>query len=154
MLHAVTSREQKLASYFERIKKLKLGEEVEADLSKHGIVLICGYIERSVETIVIERISKKANPTVINFVKSHFKRGTNYDCEPIKQLLARFDQKWSDKFGKFMGDNENIVSSVSSAYALRNSIAHGGDGNRGLQGVLQIFDDSKLLVQALAKSTQ
>jgi RiboL-PSP-HEPN len=154
MVIGVESRERKIDAFFERVKRSNLDEETTSDLSKFAVVMICGYIERSVELVIVERISKRAQPAVVSFVKSYFKRGTNYDCEPIRQLLERFDKKWAEKFEEFLSKNGSVRESIGSAYTLRNSIAHGGEASRGLQGVLAIFVDAKCLVKALIDSTK
>jgi hypothetical protein len=97
-LQAIESRKQQLDVFFRRAAEPAISDEVRSDLAKHGIVLICGFVERSVETIIMEKIAQRAHVRVQNFVRTHFKRGTNYNCEAIAQLLDRFDLAWSTKF--------------------------------------------------------
>lgn len=92
--------------------------------------------------------------TNASFVKGHFKRGTNYDCEPICQLLERFDLDWSRKLRAFLTDNDDVVEGMSSAYTIRNSVAHGGDGGGGLKVVMDYYDAAKRLVDALVEATK
>ena len=88
---------------------------------KLGCVMICGAIERSVEILITERVGSRSAPQVNSFFKSFFKRGTNYDCEEILQLLYKFDTDWGHKFKAFMARNDEIKSGVSSTcYAVRN----------------------------------
>jgi hypothetical protein len=148
------SRIRKLDKFFERAKAKTLDDEIRSDLARHGAVLVCGFIERSVEVIILERLSNKAHPRVLNFLKSHFKRGTNYDCEPIFQLLERFDTRWSQRFRKFLTENPSLAEQITSAYSLRNSIAHGGDANRGIAGVIELYDAAKKLVDGLIQATE
>lgn len=149
---AIESRERKLDDFFARAKKC-VDVEMASDLARLGAVLCCGYVERCVEVIIIERLKVKAQDRVLQFIKAHFKRGTNYDCEAIAQLLVRFDGNWEFRFREKMKKNDQWVSSLSSLYALRNSIAHGGDMNRGLTGVISLFGDCKLVVKALVDAT-
>ena len=118
---------------------MDIEEEIQADLARYGAVLICGYVERCAEVIIIERLARKAHPRVINFVKSHFKRGTNYNCIAISELLERFDLDWARRFREFCDSNAQHVTEIESAYNLRNSIAHGGDATRGMAGVGKLF---------------
>ncbi|UVO53338.1 HEPN domain-containing protein [Sphingomonas sp. SUN039] len=154
MRHAIDSRERKLDDFFLRAKKQSIDDEITADLAKLGAVLVCGYVERCVEVIVLERLSNRAHERVIRFVKTFFKRGTNYDCETICQLLSRFDTDWDVRMRVELGRNDQWVTSLSSLYALRNSIAHGGDQNRGLAGVMALYDDCKLIVMAIEDATR
>jgi hypothetical protein len=150
---AVESRKSQLTKYFTRIERAELGEEIKADLAKHGAVLVCGYVERCVEIVIVDRLSTRAQPRVLSFIKSHFKKGTNYDCEPICQLLERFDQDWTRKFRKFLEENGGLSEQMTSAYALRNSIAHGGDANRGLAGVKELYGAAIRVIDGLIAAT-
>ena len=154
MQHAIDSRERKLDAFFKRAKKQAADDEITSDMARLGAVLACGYIERCVEVIILERLTKRAHARVLKFVKSHFKKGTNYDCEAICQLLERFESGWADSFRSQISKNEQWASSLSSLYVLRNSIAHGGDQNRGLAGVETLYEDCKVIVKALVEATR
>lgn len=149
MIFAVEARKRQLETYFIRALDPAIPEEVRADLAKHGTILVCGFVERSVELIVIEKIRKLAHPRVENFIRSHFKFGRNYDCEAIVQLLERFDSKWGLNFRDFLKSRDDLVQAILSAYGLRNSIAHGGTGNRGIYGVKELFAAAVSIIEGL-----
>lgn len=151
---AISSRERKLDAFFERAKKRVTDDEVVSDLSKLAAVLACGYVERCVEIIVLERLNNRAHARVLKFVQAHFKRGTNYDCDAMCQLLERFDSEWSERLKKKLHTNERLASSLVSLYSIRNSVAHGGDQNRGISGIEIMYQDCKLIVSALIEATQ
>jgi hypothetical protein len=150
---AIESRKRQLDAYFSRGAAAAVPDEVKSDLAKHGAVLICGFVERSVEILVMEKIQQRAQFRVLSFVRSHFKRGTNYDCEAIAQLLERFDVVWGRKFRDFFTARDDLVQALHSAYDLRNSIAHGGDANRGLLGVQELYVSAKAVVDGLEAAT-
>jgi RiboL-PSP-HEPN len=152
-LHAIESRKQQLDAYFRRAADTAISDEVRSDLAKHGIVLICGFVERSVETIVMEKISQRAHPRVQKFIRGHFKIGTNYTCEAIAQLLERFDLGWCTQFRAFLRARDDLVEALRSAYDLRNSIAHGGTGTRGLRGVQDLYVAAKQVVDGMEAAT-
>ena len=154
MQHAINSRKRKLDLFFQRAQSNNIDEETQSDLARYGAVLVCGYVERCVEVIILERLSNLAHPRVRKFIQAHFKRGTNYDCEAICQLLERFDPDWSQKFRAFLESHDEVVAAITSAYALRNSIAHGGDANRGLSGVIEIFNSAQIAVEKLVECTR
>jgi len=150
---AIESRKRQLDAFFARALDPKLTEEIQSDLAKHGTILICGFIERSVELVIMNHVTTRAHPRVASFVKGHFRRGTNYDCEAIAQLLDRFDPRWGGKFRSFKDARDDIVQSINSAYTLRNSIAHGGTENRGLRGVVDLYRAAQEAVDALLSAT-
>jgi hypothetical protein len=153
MRHAIESRERKLDKFFARARTTD-DDELKSDLARFGAVLVCGYVERCVEVIILDRLSTRAQPIVLHFIKSHFKKGTNYDCEAICQLLIRFDPDWETAFRSLLKNNDQWLTSLSSAYALRNSIAHGGDSNTGISGIEAFYRDSKDVVAALIEATK
>jgi hypothetical protein len=79
-----------------------LDEQTASYFCKLGSVLICGNLERCIELILSERIASKSPPQVMSFLKAYFKRGTNYDCDQIGQLLHRFDAAWGRDFEDFV----------------------------------------------------
>jgi len=153
MQHSIDSRQRKLDTFFARARAVK-DDELKSDMARFGLVLVCGYVERCVEVIILDRLTSRAQPRVLQFIKTYFKKGTNYDCEAICQLLIRFDQGWSDAFRTTIEANDGWEASLTSAYALRNSIAHGGDGNKGLPGVEAFYTDCKNIVAALIEATK
>ena len=128
--------------------------ELGAILRRYGTVLICGFVERSVEIIILERLRSRAHPKVIKFVKTYLTKGTNYNCNAICHLLDRFDSKWKDSFKDFMEKNEKEVESLSSVYSIRNSVAHGGDFGISAHVLRERCVDAKKVIDALILSTR
>lgn len=126
-----------------------LDPEIAAYYSKLGCVMLCGAIERSVEILLTERVGGRSAPQVRSFLKSFFKRGTNYDCEAILELLYKFDSNWGNKFKDFIAGNDQIKIGVASCYAVRNSIAHGGTQSLGPRTLKQYFENAFTLVAEL-----
>lgn len=152
-MFAIEQRKRTLDLFFLRASAVS-DDEIKADLAKLGAVLSCGFVERSVEIIVMERIHKRAQDRVRNFIKSHFKKGANYDCPAICSLLERFETKWADRMKEWMGKNPGPVESLVSVYGLRNSIAHGGGNTSSLTRIQNYYEDCKLVVDAMVQSTR
>ncbi|MGD9475989.1 HEPN domain-containing protein [Shinella sp. G-2] len=126
-----------------------LDPEVAAYYCKLGCVLICGAIERSIEILISDRVGGRSAPQVNSFLKSFFKRGTNYNCDEIQDLLFKFDADWGRKFQVLIEKNDQIRSGVASCYAVRNSVAHGGGQSLGPNILRQYFDNAFTLVAGL-----
>jgi hypothetical protein len=152
-LLGIESRKRQLDEFFRRAAEPGLPEEVRSDLAKHGIILICGFVERSTETIIMEKVAQRAHPRVQKFVRAYFKIGTNYHCDAIAQLLERFDLDWGSKFRAVLKNRDDLVEALQSTYSLRNSIAHGGMANRGLLGVIELYRLAKEVVDETERAT-
>lgn len=127
-----------------------LDELLASYLSRLGSILICGNLERCVELILTMRFaSNRAPPQFGTFLKAYFRRGTNYDCEQIRQLLFRFDSNWGQAFEAYLEQKEHIKESVSSCYTIRNSVAHGGGQGIGPTSLKQYYEASLELVSSL-----
>jgi hypothetical protein len=126
-----------------------LDELLASYLCRLGSVLICGNLERCVELVLLTRFANRAPPQINTFIKAYFRRGTNYDCDQICQLLYRFDAAWGRPFEVYLEQKEHIKESISSCYAIRNSIAHGGGQNIGPSSLRQYYDASFELIASL-----
>ncbi|MCK1615436.1 hypothetical protein IVA96_01740 [Bradyrhizobium sp. 159] len=145
----IESRFQKLQKLVNAAQLKGLDEEVAAYYCKLGCVLICGNLERCVEILIRDRVGNRSIPQIKTFLAAFFKRGTNYDCDEIKELLYKFDNNWGKLFEAYVHANDRIKTSITSAYSVRNSIAHGGGGSLGPKVLKQYYDDSFTLVVEL-----
>ncbi len=80
--------------------------------------------------------------------------GKNYNCKAIGELLERFDPDWASAFRELCTNNERHAEALDSAYTLRNSIAHGGEANRGVKGVEELYESAIAVVEALIEATR
>jgi len=126
-----------------------LDERTASYFCKLGSVLICGNLERCVELVLTARIADRSPPQVGNFLRRFFGRGTNYDCERICQLLYQFDSGWGHDFEDFLKGHDHLKESISSCYAVRNSVAHGGGQSLGPSILKQYFEASLTVVAEL-----
>jgi hypothetical protein len=106
-------------------------------------------LERCVELVLTTRFANRAPPQIGTFIKAYFRRGANYDCEQKCQLLYRFDPEWGRAFENYLEQRDNIKESISSCYAIRNSVAHGGGQNLGPRSLKQYYDASFELIASL-----
>lgn len=72
------------------------------------------------------------------------------------QLIGVDDRHddWGIKFRAFLKTRDVLVEALRSAYALRNSITHGGSGNRGLRGVEELYKCAKEVVGSIGDLSQ
>jgi hypothetical protein len=133
------------------VQARNLDEQLASYLCKLGSVLVCGNLEKCIEYLFIEKIGGESQPRVTSFLKSHFRTGRNYDCDNIQQLMFRFDSQWGREFERFVEANGRVKEGVSSCYAVRNSVAHGGGQSLGPNALKQFYDATLTLVAELEK---
>ncbi len=149
MIFAIETRFKAVEKVVLAAQAKGLDPEIASYICRHGAVLICGNIERCVEVLLTERIGVGSVPQVGSFLQSYFKRGANYDCEALSDLLFKFDTGWGRKFREFIEKNDQVKDGVSSCYAVRNSIAHGGSNSLGPSILKQYYDNSLTLISGL-----
>jgi hypothetical protein len=146
----IEQRFRALAQLINTATDKNLDELLASYLCRLGSVLICGNLERCVELILTTRFaSNPAPPQFGTFLKAYFRRGTNYDCEQIRQLLYRFDERRGQAFDSYVEQKEQIKESLSSCYTVRNSVAHGGGQGIGPASLKQYYDASFELIASL-----
>lgn len=143
-----------LTGFIHRACAMDDGDIVRKSLLQFGAVLVCGFVERSVEIVILERLKNRAQPKVLTFIKSHFKRGTNYDCEAVAQLLSRFDQEWELKFRNLVGLHTSLEEQIKSCYSVRNAVAHGSVHTVSEQSIRDYLDSANRLVDCLIGATE
>src|ERR1039458_7812444 len=153
MRYQLNSRFRAVEAFVNQACSTDVPEEIRSYLFQLGAVLICGNVERSIEIIILSRLAHRAHPRVLNFVKSHFRFGTNFNCAAIEQLLNRFDPDWYRVFSKFTEENEDVKEGISSCYEVRNSVAHGGTMHVGSQRLKELLDVSRRLIDAVIHAT-
>src|SRR5262245_60036579 len=153
MQQQLENRFRAVEAFVHQSSAARVPEEIRSYLFRFGTVLICGNIERSVEIIILSRLTSRAHPRVLNFVTSHFSRGTNVDCAAIGQLLNRFEPGWYRSFQKFVDDNEDVKDGVSSCYSVRNSVAHGGTMSVGGARLRELLNMSRRLIDGVVDAT-
>lgn len=150
----IASRLLVLDKFLAKTTALPDGDETKSYLCRFGTVLICGNIEQSFQIVILNRLRPKAHDHVLNFIRSHFKRGQNLDCEAIQQLLGRFDSGWQKEFTTFVEKNPDVKEGIASCYAIRNSTAHGGTQSLGSRRLVELYEVHKRLIDAITECTK
>jgi hypothetical protein len=150
---AIKSREESLNSFIDRAVSPDVPQEIQGHLYRYGAILVCGNIEQCIKLILLDRLTNRAHKRVINFVKNYLDRGQNLDCKSIEDLLNRFEPAWGKALKDFVDSNNDIKEGISSAYSVRNPIAHGSPASLGSARLREIFDISKRLIEGVIQAT-
>ena len=97
--------------------------ELQSDLARNLCVLVSGFVEKSVATLLVVFARRVGNPALQNYVENNLRRLTNVNKEKLLQLLGSFDSDWRTEYNAFIIDEREAA--LHSVITLRNQIAHG-----------------------------
>ena len=136
--HRLTAHKQRLDALFKKVKSLGDDPEMMAHWSRYLCVLVSGFIETSIRTLVLELAQSRSCPRVSRFVGLRIKDFTNAKMNKILDLLNEFDLEWKEELREFAeGDLKDAVDSV---VANRHQIAHGKDTGIGFVTIKDYYD--------------
>ena len=127
-------------------------EAASAALSRFGTILACGFVDRAVEAIVIERLSNASGHRALKFIKARLSRGTNYNSGKIVELLGLFDEEWQEAFKSFLAAHDKEKESLNSLYSVRNAVAHGRSSDISYRVLKERVEDVKAVIDGLTES--
>ncbi len=131
-VHALT---QKLDATFDRAGLLGYDSELQADFAKYLCILVSGFLERCVESIVVDYARENANPSFARYVEVTIRRrlrSRSANAHLLAVLVA--------DFGAEIILDEESKEVIASVYGSRNQLAHGTDVGITLTQVREYYD--------------
>jgi len=97
--------------------------EMQAQWARYLCVLVSGFIEESIRTLLNQYTVSRSSPEIANYVEKKLGRETNLNMTKIIDLLAQFDKD----LGKTLRQRTEgeLKYAVDSVIANRHPIAHG-----------------------------
>lgn len=120
----IDSRIAKLEAAFSRAGNLDPTSEVRSDFAKYLCVLVSGFLERTVETILIEHVRSRSAESVVGYIEQTLRAG-NLNAHNLLVLVGRFDLDAKERLEEFLDDERR--DAINSIHGNRNRIAHGDD---------------------------
>jgi hypothetical protein len=133
----VNRLKQRLDATFKRVKGVGQDAELQADFSKYLCVLVSGYLEKAVFTLVVDHARKVGAPSLQRFVHQRTKNFANAKSQKLINLLGDFDQGWRISLEGILVDD--LKDAVDSVVNLRNTIAHGDSVGVTYQTVVDYY---------------
>lgn len=119
----VSRLRMRLDATFARIPSSSADPEIQADYAKYLCVLVSGFLENAIVTLVLHYVERRSAPEVAAFVERQLDRWTNPNAEKIATLFGSFSPDWRTTLDGYLVDERK--DSVNSLVALRHKIAHG-----------------------------
>lgn len=102
---------------------LIVDEELMSHYSKYLCVLVSGYIENTLKTILKNYIDKCSAPKISNYINKCFKNITNLKDAKLQEILGAFSNEWKNLYINTITDKQK--DALDSVVANRNLIVHG-----------------------------
>lgn len=109
------------------------GDEMKSDYAKYLCILVSGWIEKAVGSMILAYASDKSPQPLQSHLESSMKRLTNVSAEKLLVTMGSLDKQWRDRLESLLTDEQ--AKALNSVVGLRNDIAHGGGGSLSLNGV-------------------
>lgn len=145
----IVSHKQKLDAIFAKTKDLQDDPELIAHWSKYLCVLVSGFVEASVRTLIAEYTTKRSAPEIAHFVGSKLKMFTNAKMSKILDLIEEFGLVYREQFANSI--NDELKDAVDSVVSNRHLIAHGQDVGIGIATIKQYYQSVVTVVEELEK---
>ena len=103
--------------------------ESQAHSAKYLAVLVSGYLEQAVKELLLHYSSQGARKQISRYIEETWPISRNMTTDNIKTILHQFNEKWSEEFLSWLGQDESRKGHINSIVTWRNSIAHGQESN-------------------------
>jgi len=97
--------------------------EVQSDFAKYFVILVSGFLENALTTLLLDAAQRRSAPEIALFVERQLEYWTNPNCERLVQLLGSFSPDWRQAAESHLIDERKAA--INSLVSLRHKIAHG-----------------------------
>jgi hypothetical protein len=139
---------QRLDATFGRAVGAQADLELLSDFARHLCVLVSGFLEQSVQELILEHVRNNASPKVQRYVESRIRSFTNANTQRLLDLLGSFDPDWRRDLEAYLVDARK--DAVNSVIDLRNTISHGRYAGITMSRVGGYYDRVKEVVEHIA----
>ena len=118
----VNQHKDRLDDLFSKVAEIS-DSELQAHWSRYLCILLSGFIETSIRSILSEYAENRASPVVSNYVQRELRRFQNPSMQRILDLLGSFSQEWAVQLSAQTTDEKK--DAINNIIGNRNRIAHG-----------------------------
>jgi hypothetical protein len=139
----IYAAQAKLDNLFDQAKGLPADPEMRSHWAKYLCVLVSGYLETTISTILVNYLTRKAHPNIVNWISAELEGFINPNMTKTLDLVGHFNETWGAELER---ESLELKDSIDSIYALRNRIAHGEDTVLTMNRMLEYYKQAKKLV--------
>ena len=144
----IDTRVSRLDAAFERARCLEEASEIQADFASYLCILISGFLEKSVKTVLTTHSRARSAPSVARYVERTIRIG-NLNAPRLVELVGHFDPEQRNSLKTFLtGERTDAINGIHSN---RNHIAHGTDVDLTYLRVKHYYEKIKEVVAFLER---
>jgi len=113
-------------------------------LKKYSVIRASGSIESAFKTIIADKVDDGSHHQLKNFIKRKIRNSSsNPRYDVIVMMLFEFDIRWKKRFKEkvSLADRPRLTEALKRLVDARNSFAHGGDPDLGIDDTIACFRD-------------
>ena len=145
----IEARRRRIDALFAKADSLSNDAEMLSHWAKYLCILVCGFLENSVELCLIEYCKRRADENINNFVSNQLRSFQNPKMGKIVELFASFSKTWE---ADLKTDTDGrILDAVNSIVANRHLIAHGGTSQLSMSSLKGYYADVVRAVEIMRR---
>jgi hypothetical protein len=148
-MQELDSQRKRLDALFDRTNDLSRDPELLAHWAKYLCVLVCGFLENSVELCLVEYCKRRGDENINNFVSAQLRSFQNPKMGKIIELFGCFSKTWEEELIKDVAGR--ISDAVNSVVANRHMIAHGGTSQLSMSSLKGYYSDVIRAIEAMKR---
>jgi len=145
----IDAQRKRLDALFDKATDLSGDPELLAHWAKYLCVLVCGFLENSVELCLSDYCQKRSDECINNFISSELRSFQNPKMAKILELFGTFSKTWEEDMRN--SSDGRISDAVNSIVANRHMIAHGGRSQISMSAVKNYYADIVRAVELMQK---
>ncbi len=141
--------QQRMEATLRRAPSSGADVEVQADFAKYFCVLVSGFLENAVVTLLLDVAQRRSAPEIARFVERRLDQWTNPNTEKILTLIGDFNADWRSAAERYLVDSRK--EAINSLVALRHQIAHGESVGTSMGQAISYWSAVKEVVEFLVE---
>ena len=143
----IDAQQKRLYALFLKANGLSDDPELLSHWAKYLCVLVCGFLENSVELCLTDYCQKRSDEYINNFISAELRSFQNPKMGKILELFGNFSKTWEEDLRE--QTEGRISDAVNSIVANRHMIAHGGKSQLSMSAVKYYYADVVHAVQIM-----
>ena len=139
-MQQIEAQKDKLDALFEKARKMSEDAELLSHWAKYLCILVCGFLENSVEACLVEYSKQHGDENLHNFISKQIRSFQNPKMGKILELFGSFNKTWEDDLKKQL--DGQISDAVNSIVSNRNLIAHGDSSQLSMSALKNYYSDA------------